>query len=186
MITFIKQYWRVGLAIALVVILSAHLLADNRVKAQRDEYKAQLTVIEVLAKQQAKEYKLKLDNAKANQAESDKVAIQKISKLKLNKESLTNELRSIYENRKLKPSLGPVARSVLPQPASAESTANIASSEQGLAESEPISGSACAGLQVKNEVLENALALETIYFNQARERIDRDCLQIGCELSTNP
>lgn len=181
--TLLKQYWRIALAVAFIGALTLHVWSDNRVKAQRDGYKAQLTAIELLAEHQKKDYEAKLKYAEDNQAKSEQVFKQQVDKLNINKESLTNELRSIYANRKPKPNLVPVAGGVLPQSSSAESTTETASSAEGFAIREPIPDTAFTRLEAQYQTLEDACALTTIYFNQARARIDQDCAQIGCQIN---
>jgi hypothetical protein len=131
--------------------------------------------------QQVIDNKVKLDKAKDNQAASDKIAAQQIENLHIDKTTLTNAIKGYYDApNHTKSTMVPNVGVLLSKIGDTEPAGALASGEQGLAESGGISGGTCPAIQAKVEVLENALALETIEFNKARSRVGADCLQIGC------
>jgi hypothetical protein len=174
---FIKNNWN-GIVVAVFVAVIA--LSFHHLKNQRDSAVAELATLKAVYNAEVIEFTKKLDAAKANEKLVAAQIAEQLANLKIDKETLTNAIRSYYAN---KPTERPMVRatvSMLPPPACSSFTDTTTDTQES-AISEPITGTACIGLEAENKDLTDALALETLYFNQARERVDQDCEQIGCQ-----
>ena len=176
-IEFIKKYWTILLPlIAVWIVYFMFVSLEN----ERDDALKQLSDIKAtMASQKAANDKA-LEKAKNDQVENEHTAQQQIENLHIDKTTLTNAIKGYYNAPSHpKPAMATNVGIVLPQSASGGSTETPTSTE-GLTEGERECRSASAGLQAKIKTLEDALATETVDFNRARARVDRDCEQIGC------
>lgn len=176
-------HWRIVLVI-LMALAIWHYKSAYEDKTR--EFELFQTNVVQMAKDYEAEQAVKLDKAKENQAKSEAIKQQQITDLNLDRETLQNAIRSYYAPHNNKPTMVSGTGIVLPQSASADKTSEASADSEGYASSERVNRSASIGCEAKVEVLENALALEAIDFNSCRARVDQDCTQIGCEVSSNP
>jgi hypothetical protein len=177
LLAFLKANWE---PIAIAAIIGGVVLSFHHIKAQRDDAVNALAVINATMAKQIIDNKIAQDRATKDQTDSETTAHKQIEDLNIDKTTLTNAIKGYYNApNNPKSSMVHGTGIVLP-PVTSGGTAEVASSTEGLVQGESECGPAIAGLQTKIEVLENGLAEETIEFNSARARVDRDCAQIGC------
>jgi hypothetical protein len=174
--SFIQAYWKILLPILIVWIVYFMFVS---LENERDNAVKDLNDMKALMAQQVADNQLKLAKAKNDQVASETEAHQQIKDLNIDKNVLTKTIKDYYAPNHTQPVMVHPTSQLLPRPASSGATETTASSE-GLTESERECRSASAGLQAKIETLEDALATETVDFNRARARVDRDCVQLGC------
>lgn len=150
-------------------------------EAKTKEFELFQTNVVQMAKDYEAQQAVKLDKAKENQAKSEAIKQQQITDLNLDRETLQNAIRSYYAPHNNKPAMVSGTGIVLQQSTNSDQASEASADSEGYASSERVNRSASAGCEAKVEVLENALALETIDFNSCRARVDQDCTQIGCE-----
>jgi hypothetical protein len=174
---FFKDNWE---AIAIAAIIGAVAISFHHVKTQRDEARATLSTLQTFYTAKLKESENKLAVAKVTQQSNELIAQKQISELNIDRDTLTNAIRSYYANKPAKPFVVHPSGGVLPS-ATGTSSSETPTSGEGSTGSGQISWSTCSGLEAENKDLTDALILETIDYNRARERIDQDCAQVGCE-----
>ena len=176
-ITFIKTYWKFILPfIAVWLVYFMFVSLEN----ERDKAVKDLEAMKTLMANQVIENATKLTEATNKQNESETKAHKQIEDLNIDKTTLTNAIKGYYDApTHTKPVMVPNTGIVLPLPSSGSSTEAPTSTERPTT-SEPISGGTCPTMEAQIKTLEDALATETVDFNRARARVDRDCLQVGC------
>ena len=147
---------------------------------ERDKAVKDLEAMKTLMANQVIENATKLTEATNEQNESETKAHKQIEDLNIDKKTLTNAIKGYYDApNHPKPVMVPNTGILLPLPTSGSST-EASTSTEGLATSGSFSGGTCTAMEAQIKTLEDALATETVDFNRARARIDRDCFQVGC------
>jgi hypothetical protein len=184
-----KNYLIAGVVVGLILFVSIHLINDSHIVMQRDS-----------AIRDLKEYKLQQDNLVAqlklenanNMKDAEKLLsdskattskqieiIEASSNKKVNK--ITNEIRGNYETKLAQLNIDSSDNSLRDTTTSNSAAEAEATSNQGLAGSESVTDTACIGLRAEKEQLEEACAVETVYFNMCRTALDADTLLYGRE-----
>jgi hypothetical protein len=183
-ITFTIERWRVFLPLAILALAYYYYNAQvNRAdRAVADKIIAEKALLEhvqadsLLAEQTIAENKLKEDKAREALSLAEITAHNQIDVI-LNKEQtilqLSKKLEATYAQKSINYNLyhsGIVLQSESNLNASSETATNSST----LAESESDTDPACIGLRAEIETLENACAITTIYYNEARTLLEID------------
>jgi hypothetical protein len=174
---FLKNNWE---AIAVAVIVGFLVLSFTHIKSQRDTAIKDLNELKAIYNAQVTIANKNLADATVNQKQTEAVASKQIEDLNIDKSTLTNAIRGYYETKSIKHPMGNNTSKLLP-PTAGDRTAETSTSAEGSATGESVTDTTCTAIQTQLSTLEDACALTTIYFNEARARVNQDCIQIGCE-----
>jgi hypothetical protein len=176
----IKKNWQ---PIAILVIIGCVILSFQHIKVQRDAAIEDLSSYKltqkILAIQEQDKQKDDLDKARAKIALNDVIAKNQLNDA-LNEnqalKELADKLWSRYETKSSKPSMGNGPGIVLSPSGDSNTYPQVTSPSEGPSNGGAITDTTCAGLRIEKSELEQATAVETIFYNQCRAALDADAL----------
>jgi hypothetical protein len=181
-ITFIIERWRIFLPVLILALIWHYYnvqvkRADSAIEDKIIAEKALLehvTADSLLAEQTIAENKLKEDKAREAVSLAEVTAHNQID-LILGKEQtilqLSKKLEATYAQKSINYNLSN-SGIVLQSESNLNASSETATNSSTLAESESDAHSTCIGLRAELETLENACALTTVYYNEARTLLD--------------